>query len=913
VIGNDYLERTIAIEEGVIRTTNIKNKLAGRSFDIDSEEFLVEIENDGYAEMLTNKNFIVLHERKDITEAHKRIIFCLENRKFGIEAEISFELCPHDSFLRKWISLKAEDKAENEGACEKLLIKRIEVERLSINDSPTSEQPQFVPHPFTRQMEYKPRLGQPEPRLGQPLFFPELFMGLEYPLGYNELVGEIVSLGHYPGRRLTDVPLVSKKAVLGVAKRDHVAEAFRDYLLKIAIPSVRKGPINLVGYNALWPWSLDINESRCLDSINSLKVNLHEKNRCKLDFFEIDWGWADPKSIWEIDDTKFPKGFRSIVEKLKELGMKFGFWISLSGGPTMDEKWGGGEGYEIMEKCEGRLWGKYCLAGPRYFRKIKNTLLRYVREYDLGILLLDYLGGLCGAHDHGHLPGRPYSLEAIIDAEIDIIQSIRSIKPDIHIVDFLMGVHYSYSPWWVMYLDALWMGACSYAVATDIPVPLGQQINHITAKDDMVRWDLNQFTGEGKFFPSPYLVGATDTLCVWDLHTDHMESNLPKYYGYRSDNIMIGLVRGNLYWPLYTDLSVYKENDWTFLAKAIEWGRHNKEILGHMRPILGAPKRREVYGYANFCGSKGIICLRNPFVKERVAKLRLDETLGLVSEEMPREYLVKIVYPYHKFLDKIYRYKDVITLNLQGYETLVLEILSRDSLTKPVIIDCRYEEFKGTNQEVMFYKLWDRAGSKRRLRVIGAPSMSIPKKYLSCIFPGEADELEIDDSKLEQVDGTIKGLVEIKIPATNENSHLLILCEPENEAKLFCRVSNRTEPGVWKYISKRSYRDLLGPHAKALNISEDKTNKWVFFIVPLSCGRNGIAFEISGEKNKVFQGEKSVWLWTEEDLTSTKAAISFGGGAECVDGKCELEQVSLTKVRKVINVLSNTSTHVPVL
>ena len=68
---------------------------------------------------------------------------------------------------------------------------------------------------------------------------------------------------------------------------------------------------------------------------------------------------------------------------------------------------------------------------------------------------------------------------------------------------------------------------------------------------------------------------------------------------------------------LYVSPSTMDSQLWQIVGEATRWGQENQGVLGKSVMVGGDPNRGEVYGYAHWKGDRGILCLRNPDVREQ--------------------------------------------------------------------------------------------------------------------------------------------------------------------------------------------------------------------------------------------------------------------------------------------------------
>ena len=875
LISNRFLERVIEIKGGKLQTVLLRNKVTGINYKIVSDEFLIRL-ND--SQTVTADDFTVLDSQvKELTGGEKRASFSLLNRELGLELKINYQLFPCDFYSRKWIDIIPENG-------KKILINSIEVERLIVNgSSPVSfggrnfDSPHLeVYHPYKKFDLY----------LGQPVFVEDFFLGLEYPAGHNmnDKKG-LISLKHFPGRKISDEILRSKTAVIGVSPQGCVKDRFMDYISKIRVPTK-----HLIVYNTAYTTEHlgGATEKICLKLIADLKRNLFDRCHATIDSFVMDYGgnhvyknkwisWHDPKSVWKINRETFPHRFDLLKKKLDEIGANIGLWYSMSA-KSMDSNRGGfiddkGKGYELINE------NSYCLAGPKYFHDLKKNIVDVVKKNDINYLKLDFNNFSCKKDDHGHLPG-VYSVEAITDAMINLINSIREVNPDCFIKS-TSGVHLS--PWWLMHNNAVWMGGRDHKLLSHVPSPTARDAA-ITYKDSIL---YDHFINKGYPFPVSGLmmhgiIKAQDTTYF---HKDSIEK--------WRDALVIFFCRGLTDNELYITPSLLKEEHWDSLARTIRWAKtKTKELLTNPRLILGNPFQKQVYGYSHFYHNEGIIVLRNPYIEPRKIKIKLNDKILMFKTS--KKHQVSIIYPYQKVLEKTFKYEDIIKLEIGGYEVIVLEIKETDEINRPEIIGCRYE-FNWQKGKELSYRAWGYPGSKEeiiinspvnvsKIKVSGenCPFSSIhnnTKQIRLCIpFEGEMPLLEFKEItiKISKDDKKAKGKVIIDTSPYNSGSELMLLYQTKQDtAGLFWDIKVNGKKAK-KIKTLRDNFDLgkveIGT-APSIGYLQPSLKKWLWLIIPLKAGGNKIDLEISS--SSPLDGLLEAWLSFSMKLVEKEINIRF--------------------------------------
>ena len=624
VLKNEFVERELRVVNGVVSTARLRNRLTGREYRVDSREFVLRVNT---SETLTNRDFTV--EKATAAPSGRSISFVLRGRDVDIKILLRFEVGATDFYMRKSLKLEA-------GEC---LVNEIHVESLALRGA------------------HRYRFGG----FGQPLFMDdELFMGLEYPAGYNTLRkgGEIV-LKHYPGRRGR---IESKKAVLGVCPNT-VNNRVRDWFLKY-LDRNRARPVRGF-FHAYWmlrmPFLPDGYRGKGLRLFKEMTYWAFDQSRdlyarhgipvhaiCNV----ANQAWVVPQSVMgEKPETEQFLPLRQIRREARQkIGAQMGFHVNTAGGrKSLDHAWF----RKHFDMIEDRY---YCLADPRVKRELKKNLLHLLTKYDAAWFYFDWLwwktSWECSKPDHrGHLVGVKYSREAITDSFIEIATALRKANPDVVLTD----IQCELSPWLVLHAESLW----------DV-VGEGHVFTHQQADSCMRNWSRR------------YMVYPLNSI-------DHAHEMLPDvtprgkrrsvWNRIELEHVLWSHLRGAQFQAIFFPKHLTPKGREDF-AMALKWANAHADILlGNGACILGDTNKDQVHGYSHFTPENvGIIGIRNPALwsKERV-KLTLDEH-ALFHKRDGVEHSARIVFPYREALPRRYKYGDVLELEVQGGQMLVLEI-----------------------------------------------------------------------------------------------------------------------------------------------------------------------------------------------------------------------------------------------
>lgn len=870
ILGNKFLERVMVIKNKVLETSHLVNRLSGKIIKLDSNEFSIKMKSG----VLTNIDFVLVGKSfKNLSGGGKQLIFSLRNERLKVAVQLFLEIHPDDFYMRKWIHILSLGNTEE-------IVYDIDVERFKILSAVK---------PYRRERSGRYWLQD----FGQPVLVDSFFFGLEYPLSENDFSGEVLYLRHHPGRKLGEGGLVSKRAVVGVGSPAEIYEWFMKYISRIRVSS----PKLLTCYNTWWT-TFRPTERACLKLIDYFKKNLYDTHGEIFKTFVVDAGWQDRNSIWGINKRQFPRGFAPLVKRLKEMNSNLGIWISPSG-MMLNPSWGKRKGFEVCLDTahfqhEGRRGSQgyyldsggakgnqpaswyhhYCLAATKYREMVKAVILDLVERYDLAHLKFDFFNMFCSHPDHGHLPGGLYSMEANVDARIDLITALRKRKPDIFIEDCVWMWQ---SPWWLMYDNTIYYGGGGDHPICHIPGSIPRE-SAITERDIRLKKVYKHF---GLAFP----IGALDCFGLIVPKDDAVGCSAAKW----EDDLMIGLGRGAILWTLYGSPSLMDEKDLEFLANALKWAREKKEVLANNTLILGDPSKAQSYGYSHFSKEKneGLIFLRNPFFDRQKVEIILNKANGVVVRR-GEEYSLSIIYPYRKTFKKLYKYGNRVKLEVKGYEVLVLEVLPKGKAEPITVVDHRYSLVSKRKGRIT-YDIWGKAGTKRSIKIISLtditevevdgethPLKSAGIVRLPLDFEGDTPRVEIVDvSHIESSPYEIKG--SMKATLSGEiGSELIILCELERYGNPYLAENNIRR--VFPRIMNNGVRQKVNRFPMFSGDLGYLNSSWLAFRVPLTEGQNKINFWLKTFFEDRIEVKISSWLEINLKLKRKRINVKYRMG-----------------------------------
>lgn len=433
--------------------------------------------------------------------------------------------------------------------------------------------------------------------LGQPLFGPGFFAGIEHPVAEN-LAGGGATCSLPVAVDLGPEPYVSPSTVVGAGGM----EAFWDY-----VDTLRPVPPRLVTLTNNWyhlgaPGLMD--EAAVRAEVDGFAA-VESRHGLTLDFVALDDGWegdwAPATGLWgRMAPAAFPRG-------LAGLGPRIGLWLSAFGGYGDRRRrrlaWAADHGFEI----DGHA-GLLCAAATRYREHLADSLTGWTAA-GIGYWKLDGLSFACQEPDHGH-PVGPGARTAQVDAFRALVEGIRAVRRDA-VVAFTIGSHPS--PWWLSTVDFVWRGGLDDTEA-------GHPGSRLDRFDTYVDACLQAFR------PSAMPVSALVVFSVVETPAaGYREGSGPDGW---ARHCWLAVGRGTLHHDLYVAPDSLSDDEWAVLAEALAWGRRQERVLARSRMVLGDPAAGEVYGFAARYGDRAVACLRNPSAERRPLDLDWPVLLG---------------------------------------------------------------------------------------------------------------------------------------------------------------------------------------------------------------------------------------------------------------------------------------------
>lgn len=682
-IANESLERTLRMSGSIWTTTKVTNLSSGASLEMASDEFSLLLMNE---QVLTPKDFICPGKpMKQKTAQGQTLTIHYEFPKdqvrpdgAPVQVDVQYSSVIREPCLRKRVLLTF-------AAGEEPAVDRLEVERFSVTEKSS-------------------RGGR-----GEPVWIAGgWFCGLEYPAGHSrhtdgntpvadthhfEKVGNhsvillddkdidrsprtgLVRLFHFPSPARSSegvLTIMSKTAVIGGGATGADSESqFRQYLSKVMKPDR-----SFTHYNN---WFDAAGKSLKGDNFVTILRSFQQAMKpygVKIDAMVPDNGWQNNDSVWEPSTKHFPNGFadlKSLGEKLREEGSSLGLWLSLDGCQS-NIKWGASQGYAQAKanKYFSRYFPHYSLSHPTYKAKIISQLRHLTAQGGISYFKHDFNHLSDIGEGNGHFPTDRHGHEANVDAMIEMLMATREANPQVYqnLTNWMW-----YSPWWLMYGDAIWMLAGDDGANGNWP-ELSVR-NMATTDRDTYLW---RMWGEPNDRP---LIPISRIMTHGIILNANRQLEGPKD-GVRewADHVMMYYGRGVQMKEWYISPKVTSADHWRALGSIHRWSDSHFDELKNTCYVGGRPDEGHVYGYIGWHKNRAVFVTRNPDVKDQAVSIPVSADYGCTAES-GTTFQVRVVYPYHEILPVVARAGENFSLKVPGYTTLAIEITPGNTAKAP--------------------------------------------------------------------------------------------------------------------------------------------------------------------------------------------------------------------------------------
>jgi hypothetical protein len=249
---------------------------------------------------------------------------------------------------------------------------------------------------------------------------------------------------------------------------------------------------------------------------------------------------------------------------------------------------------------------------------------------------------------------KTYYLVAGSERLMEIFKKQHKVNPDVYVV-ISNGAYLS--PWWLMYIDAVWMINAGDAAG-------GSNRTQELVYRDGVYYDTwvkekTQFPINSVFNHEPKKTSTGESVEQF------------------SEYLWMNLSRGTGFVELYIVTQNLSESDWDVLADGLKWTHKVFPYFKNSRMHGGNPHNNEVYGYTGWNKEGGYISFHNPSDKEQTYRIRLDRKLGLVTGTNQFEISSPLKNAsFH--LGKVVRHNEELEITLAPGEVKVLDFAKNE-------------------------------------------------------------------------------------------------------------------------------------------------------------------------------------------------------------------------------------------
>lgn len=654
IIENNYLRRVFQLDNGVLQTKEIFNKLSNSYFrpQENSEEFVISLLGDSSEEIKTSnlkfKDYSIIENNDKKVMEFEFHEYLLEDNTWNISMILEMEKKAH--YMKKYLKINCSN--------EDIIINHIDLEHLYINEHKDFSWSRPLSSDFNTTAFY---LG-----LGQPVYVNSLFLGCEFPGTHNEInENNLIHLRYYSGKSLKELKKDNKfiktwKTVLGSA-RSHDIEVlkadFFKYIKDISQPSRFR-----IQFNSWYDHMYDITSDNIEKSFKAMEKGLSKYGVRPLDSYVIDDGWVSYKEgFWEFIEDKFNDGFHKESKLTKKLYSNFGVWVGPRGGYS--------QAYEYADVLKEMGYGKnttsqdICTGDYKYIRDLTDRMIEFMKKYNVNYWKIDgFCLRDCRSENHGHAIGGHEGMNFYTDHWEEWIEAFKRMR-EVNKKVFINITSYAFpSPWFLQWVDAVWMNN-----AADMGfLGEGDSVDQMLTYRDGRYYDF-LFTRQWQF-PLGYLYNHEP--CYANKNTNLLTGETVRFTSEEFKKYLyMCLCRGTGFVELYYSPEIMDDEKWRINADALKWAEEHFYILEKGKMIGGNPEKGEVYGYSAWHKDEGIIALRNPSNDYKTFTLILDKHIGATEEitGVTRKY----IYPHSSMEYKLYRYGEEIEVELEPYEVVV--------------------------------------------------------------------------------------------------------------------------------------------------------------------------------------------------------------------------------------------------
>ena len=481
---------------------------------------------------------------------------------------------------------------------------------------------------------------------GSPLVSGNMFFAMEHPMAGVEENGGFIKYFLPRQNPITKSAPLNISSVYGITPTGQLRRGYLYY-----VERERAAPYHqLLHYNSWYDLSWTdrkLDETNCLDRIQSFADSLIIKRHTPLNAFLFDDGWDNNQTLWQFNNN-FPYGFKQMAKLSQKYGASLGVWISPWGGYLEDQQQRLNYGRSQQPAFETNEHG-FSLAGPIYYQRFKAVTSRFATNYKVSAFKFDGVGAGNGAS------GASITYQKDIEALLRLITELRTIKPTLY---FSLTVGTWPSASWLNYGDVIWRaGKDTHFAGTGskrqqwITYRDGEAYKNIVCRAPL--YPLNAVMYHG--------------VCIADHGPPALFEISDKDI---ADEIWSFFATGTSLQELYVNPHKLSATNWDVLASAIKWSKENARVLPDTHWIGGDPEKGDVYGYASWSPGKALFSLRNPSGEVKQFKVTVNKLFELPAA-FNKRYKFSQVYGGTNGNTFNYNKDEAVTITMKPYETKI--------------------------------------------------------------------------------------------------------------------------------------------------------------------------------------------------------------------------------------------------
>jgi len=479
---------------------------------------------------------------------------------------------------------------------------------------------------------------------GSPLVRGNFFIGFEYPLAIDNSKGGETTASLHRTLPLAAGQSVTYSSVIGVAPKSQMRRAFLDY-----VEHERAHPYRtFLHYNTWYDLGYGdrYDQTGAIDRVNAFGTELVRNRHVVMDSFLFDDGWDNDNSLWGFN-SGLPNGFTPVKSVAEQYGFGIGVWLSPWGGYSKEKA------HRLASSDAQRfetVKGGFALSGPKYYRRFEDVCLTMMKNYGVNQFKFDGTGNA-----NQVFPGSEFDSD--FSAAIHLIDRLRQQDPSIYI-NLTTGT--SPSPFWLRYADTIWRDGEDHSFAGEGT----KRQQWITYRDGQTYRAVVQ---KGPLYPlnSVMLHGIIYAQKAEGLDTDPGHDFADEVHSYFGSGTQLQ--------EMYITPALLSQSDWDTLGAAARWSRENAATLKDTHWLGGDPMQLQIYGWAAWSPTKGIITLRNPGSRKQNFVLDLVRALELPSGVV-QKFQVRQICGKSSVKDAELSSANNATLELEPFDVITIEL-----------------------------------------------------------------------------------------------------------------------------------------------------------------------------------------------------------------------------------------------